>query len=165
MRGKSIFRAITLLFALMASQAAMAGDELCLVVTETGGAEVQFALSIDPVISFDDGWMVVETGDEAISWSSAIEGVADFHFAQGETTMVGRTIATGNGGTVFSAGKAYVSGLDAGASVCVYAIDGQLVSTTPASPGGEAVVDFSGLRAGTVYILRTPAASYKIVNK
>ncbi len=165
MKKKSLLRAIALLVVMVSSQVVRAaGSETCLAVTETSGAITYFALSADPSITFENDEMTVMTESEG-SLTVAIDDVVRYNFVEEVASMIGRTVATEGGSTVFSSGMAYVPGLKAGESVYVYTADGQQVSSTAASSNGEACVNLSGLKASTVYILRTPSASYKIVNK
>ncbi len=157
------FKAIAFLLVLMASQAMRAEEEICLVVTETSGAQTYFALSAFPEITIGDGALSVATEETGIT--VALEDFDHYAFADHETTMVGKAVLTEGGGTSFRAGMAFVSGLRPGDTVSVCTVDGRQVSSTTASQSGEAVVDLSGLKAGTVHILRTPSASYKIINK
>ncbi len=157
-----LFKAIALAL-FMTAPLAMMADELCLVVNETSGSQTYFALSEEPVATFEGTTMTVATSAMEITLS--IAEVDSYTFEQGMSTMIGKAVATEDGNTVFSNGMAYVTGLQPGASVRVYTIDGQQVSSTTASSTGEACVNLSSLKAGTVYVLRTPSASYKIMNK
>ena len=75
------------------------------------------------------------------------------------------TVADNGGKPEFANGKACFSGLKPGAQVSVYTLDGVKVMSVAADASGAATVDLGSLDKGTVYILRTPTAGYKLMNK
>ena len=79
---------------------------------------------------------------------------------------IDQTVVSENGGKPeFADGKVYFSGLKPGARVSVYTLDGVQALTVAAGSDGKASIDLGSLEKGTVYILRTPSAGYKILNK
>ncbi len=164
MKHNSFFKTAALLLFLASTLAARAEGETCLAVSEKDGTVTYFALSARPKITFSGTEMTVATEQEG-SITVAIAGILKYSFEEGQASMIGRTVATEEGNTTFTRGKAYVTGLKAGARVCVYTIDGRQVLATAATPGGEACVDLTVLEPGKAYILRTPSTSYKIFNK
>ncbi len=164
MRKTLLIKAILLLLALPLSQTMRAEDEtvMCLLVTETDGTETYFALSDKPVISFADGAMTVTSS--TLELTVALTGVVDYKLSS-VPTGIKSTYATQEGQASFSGKKACITGLKAGAAVNVFTVDGVKVASVSASPNGEANVDFSTLKTGTVYLLSTPTVTYKIMNK
>jgi hypothetical protein len=61
----------------------------------------------------------------------------------------------------YSFGEASFEGLNPGALVSVYSIDGKMVTKVKADQDGRASVSLMGLPNG-VYVLRTPSKSFKV---
>lgn len=136
-----------------------------LLVTENSGTETAFALADSPVITMDGGQMTVTAGSQTIT--VAIADVADYKFVTKEDipSSIGNVDAVSGAGLSLTGGRAYVSGLEPGARVGVYTVSGVQVAAVRASADGTATVELGTLKRGEVYILHTPAASYKVLNK
>ncbi len=163
MKQKSIIKtlALLLLLAVCPSVSAETSDAWYLVVTDGAGAQTVFALADQPATSFDGSDMTVAAGETSVTVSLA--ELASYELTQDVETTGIKAATTSN--TEFSNGKALVSGLTAGAVVSVYSIDGRMVSSEKADSDGRVSVDLTGLQSGAVYIIRTPGASYKVLNK
>ncbi len=163
---KSLYiKAALLMFVMCLSQSLRAADEdvPCLKITETDGTIVTFALSEPPVITYANDIMTVS--GVALTINVPLSEVVDLEFENTVANGIAKTVL-GDGSAAdasFIGGKAYISGLAAGAQVYVYTVDGQLVSSISASQEGSVCVDLGGLKSGVVYLLRTPAATYKII--
>lgn len=144
-----------------------------LVVTEMDGTQTSFKLADSPAITFAaaaDGEnvteMTVTAGDQTLT--VAIADVKDYVLMDKEDTpsAIDQTVVSENGGKPeFANGKVYFSGLKPGARISVYTLDGVQALTVAAGSDGKASIDLGSLEKGTVYILRTPSAGYKILNK
>lgn len=62
-------------------------------------------------------------------------------------------------------GQLAISGLQGGASVSVYALDGQLISVFKASANGDANVSLQGVAAGGVCIVKCGGGAFKVRTK
>ena len=136
-----------------------------LLVTENSGTETAFALADSPVITLADGQMTVTAGSQTIT--VAIADVADYKFVTKEDipSAIDNVDAGSRTELSLTGGRAYVSGLEPGARVSVYTVSGVQVAAVKASADGTATVELGALKRGEVYILRTPATSYKVLNK
>lgn len=67
--------------------------------------------------------------------------------------------------SVLSDGQLVISGLQGGASVSVYALDGQLISAVKASANGDASVSLQGVAAGSVCIVKCGGGAFKVRTK
>ncbi len=160
-----LLRMLVLLLVVSLSQALLAQEEeevLCLRVVETSGTTVRFAIDEKPTMTFNGSTMVV---DGRVSIEVALDEVEEYNFGYDVPTATGIAQVESDGQTEFSNGKAYISGLKEDSTVYVYTVDGQQVLAVRASAEGSAAVDLSALKHGVVYILRTPGASYKVMNK
>lgn len=149
-----------------------------LLVTEKGGAQTAFKFGENPVITFTqqaepEGDAVlllnVEAGEQLLS--VPVADVQDYKFVKeadlppSVSIEKDVTVADNGGKPEFANGKACFSGLKPGAQVSVYTLDGVKVMSVAADASGAATVDLGSLDKGTVYILRTPTAGYKLMNK
>ncbi len=149
-----------------------------LLVTEKGGAQTAFKFGENPVITFTqqaepEGDAVlllnVEAGEQLLS--VPVADVQDYKLVKeadlppSVSIEKDVTVADNGGKPEFANGKACFSGLKPGAQVSVYTLDGVKVMSVAADASGAATVDLGSLDKGTVYILRTPTAGYKLMNK
>ena len=150
------------LVALLLPLSAMAESVQCLVLTESNGAVSKFALTDAPVVTYSGSDMVVSCGDQTMT--VGLEGLT-LTFGEMETTRI-ETVKDGvteSDRLQFSFGEASFEGLQPGALVSVYSIDGKMQTKVKADQDGRASVSLMSLPKG-VYILRTPTKSYKIKN-
>ena len=144
-----------------------------LVVTEKSGAQTSFKLAEGPVITFAAAedetnvtLMNVVAGEQTLQ--VALADVQDYALVEKEDlpSAIEQAVVSDNGGKPeFADGKVYFSGLKPGARVAVYTLDGVQAMAVAADDGGRACVDLGALPKGTVYIMRTPTAGYKILNR
>ncbi len=192
MKKNVLLKAIALLFVATFAQTLWAQEEdevegYYLVMAYTESDEVDyFALAASPVVGFNDGTISVTTNEDGgytiadlpfdslrkmtIYPHDEVEVNEEEEEEQGDEGT-GDDDDTPDGITNianrpdFAAGKAYITGLEPGTEVYLYTADGQLVNAVAASQDGNACVDFNALKSGVVYLLRTPANTYKIINK
>ena len=137
-----------------------------LVVELIDGEASSFALEDAPHLTFANGEVVVKSNESSVSFS--LDGVKNYHFVT-KTVSLGieriTTTPSANEPTqAFTNGKATFSGLKAGATIAVYTIDGRAVKTVKAAEDGSAEIDLGSLPTG-IYIVRTPAKSFKVYQK
>lgn len=133
-----------------------------LVLTQTDGTIIaKFALSDSPVMTFQDGDVLVTCGDKTIQ--SSLEGIVSCTFSNElVTTGIRETVRpSSDGQPQFSFGTASFEGMQPGSRIIVYTLDGKAVASTVTDGEGRASISFANLQHG-VYILRTPGKSYKI---
>ena len=92
----------------------------------------------------------------------------NYHFVVEQvTTAIERPTVQPNGDDIrptIAFGEAKFNGLKAGTRIMVYSVEGKAITTVTATTDGQATVDLRSLPKG-IYILRTPAKSFKIYNK
>ncbi len=138
-------------------QAANSNEQL-LVLTQTDGNVSKFALADEPVITYSGNDIVVTCGDAVLQTSMA--NVESVTFEKGEPTSISE-MRTKDVTPSFSFNTASFEGLQAGAAINVFSIEGKMVSSSKADAEGKASIDMGNLPTG-VYILRTPNKSFKI---
>lgn len=150
------------LMALLLPQTAMAEAVPCLTLTESSGAVSKFAFTDAPVVTYSGSDMVVTCGDQTLT--VGLEGLT-LTYDEMEVTginVVKDSTADPNR-LQFSFGEASFEGLQSGALVSVYTIDGKMIARVKADHDGRASISLSSLPSG-VYILRTPSKAFKIKN-
>ena len=173
-----IMKSVAVSLLMLAAPSVMAQTEevtksMYLVVTEKGGTETAFKLADSPVITFEAAaegesvtTMNVVAGEQTME--IALADVQDYILVEKEDipSGIGQASVTDNGGKPeFAGGHVYFSGLKPGAKVTVYTVDGVQALAVTAGSDGKASIDIGTLEKGAVYILRTPTAGYKILNK
>lgn len=138
-----------------------------LVLTETNGTKTEFALDSYPVITIEANNLVITCKGKKLT--TALTGVQDYHFIEKKVpTSISSVPANDPKGETatpsFSFSNAEISGLQAGARVAIYNLNGTQVSSVTADAEGRVALDLSSLPKG-VYILRTPTKSFKFMNK
>ena len=148
------------LIALLLPLTAMAENVQCLVLTESSGAVSKFALTDAPVVTYSGSDMVVTCGDQTLT--VGLEGLT---LTYDEMEVTGIDVVKDSTADPdrlqFSFGEADFEGLQSGALVSVYSIDGKMITRVKADNEGRANISLSNLPSG-VYILRTPSKSFKI---
>ncbi len=137
-------------------------EVLCLTLATTDGDEIYFGLDDDPVITYGDKTITVESEPYSVV-DMSIYDLEMYYFADAIPTGIGAVPTMDGSSTEFSNGKVLVRGLNVGSQVAVYTADGQMVGSVTASEDGNVCVDLNSLKGNQVYILRTPSASFKIV--
>ena len=148
------------LVALLLPLSAMADTVECLVLTESSGAVSKFALADAPVVTYSGSDMVVTCGDQTLT--VGLEGLK-LTYNEMEVTSIEtvKDSAAESDHLQFSFGEASFEGLQPGALVSVYSIDGKMQTTVKADQDGRASISLMSLPKG-VYILRTPSKSFKV---
>lgn len=148
------------LVALLLPLSAMAESVKCLVLTESNGAVSKFALADAPVVTYSGSDMVVTCGDQTLT-----VGLEGLKLTYDEMDITGiekvKDSAVESDRLQFSFGEASFEGLQPGALVSVYSIDGKMQTKVKADQDGCASVSLMSLPKG-VYILRTPTKSFKL---
>ncbi len=152
------FMALLALLFLPASLRAADGNGQLLVLTQADGNVSKFALADNPVITYSGSDIIVTCGENILQTSMA--NIQSVTFDKGNSTDI-RELDGKEVTPSFSFNKASFEGLQTGARVMVFTIDGKMVSTMEADAEGKAQIDMSSLPTG-VYILRTPNKSFKI---
>lgn len=137
-----------------------------LVISLSDGSESKFSLADNPLITFNNDTLVVSCAGDDIA--VGIDGVKNYHFVVEQvTTAIERPTVQPNGDDIrptIAFGEAKFNGLKAGTRIMVYSVEGKAITTVTATTDGQATVDLRSLPKG-IYILRTPAKSFKIYNK
>lgn len=142
----------------------------CLVITfpgDTATTTVAIALQDEPVITFDNGNLVVKSAADTLS--VPLQGVKyGFETRKAFNPTTGISTITVPGAVSqepqFAFGNGEVSGLRAGARVTVYQINGQMVSSAVADSEGKVSLNLGNLPKG-IFIIKTPTKSIKIINR
>lgn len=151
---------LLVLVALLLPLSAMADTVECLVLTESNGTVSKFALAEAPVVTYSGSDLVVTCSGQTLT--VGLEGLT-LTFGEMEATRIEAV----KGGVKdadrlqYSFGEASFEGLNPGALVSVYSIDGKMVTKVKADQDGRASVSLMGLPNG-VYVLRTPSKSFKV---
>lgn len=133
-------------------------EVLCMVISHSDGTEATFALCDKPVVSHQNGNLVVESSTG--SMSTPLSDIAQWTFALSNINSIEET-PMANPQALYRFGQATISGLPAGTRVGVYGIDGKALMQAVSDGEGHVSIDLGQLPNG-VYILRTPHQSYKI---
>lgn len=165
-------KGIPLLLAMLAStlmtSASTSKAKQQFLVIVSGTDSVAFALTDEPVISFQDNNLVVKSLDDSL-----VVSLANASYFFDERTTAGST-TTGIGTLplpgisqeqpqlAFTNGM--VSGLRSGDIVRVFSVNGTLVKAIKADEQGHAPLELNQLPNG-VYIIRTLNNSIKIINR
>lgn len=133
------------LLTLIAATAAWA--ETALVVHQKSGGTVMYAFSDKPVVTYDEGYLIISVEGTQVSYP--LSDMQKFTFEQVEEDQV--TLIT------------------APASVApqptyIYSIDGKLMRTLQPSENGTTSASVDGLPTGT-YIIKNGKTTYKVAKK
>ncbi len=134
--------------------------EYSLVVNRASGGQYIFALSQEPVITFDDSNMKVTT-----SSGNTIEiPLSDVSsYKVNDATGVDEVMAKEEA-PILNDGQVIFTQVGAGQHVNVIMPNGVSVLTTKADDQGKAVVDLKALPKG-IYIVKSPKNSIKVINQ
>ena len=140
-----------------------------LLLRQADGTAVKFALTDYPVLTFEDGDLVVSCNGERISFGVQDLTTHEIIIEQVDKTptAIDRVVSSEGVSPSYPQigfGQASFSGLKEGQQIRVYTVDGKIVSTVKVAADGKAAVDLRSLPKG-VYILRAPNKSYKISNQ
>lgn len=155
------------LLALMALPLTAMADETkdvqYLILSQNNAKVAEFELSTLPVLSISsDSLVVVASGDSLVV---PLEGLSyAFETRQVTTGIDNVRINDNRSNESFAFSNGTVMGMKEGAKVGVYSINGLKVSEVTVSADGKASLNLSNLPKG-VYIIRTPARSFKVINR
>lgn len=147
-----------ILLLMMVSLVTMADEYL--VVHHQDGTQTEFGLATKPIITIQDGNMLVKS--RTADFSIAIANVKNYSFSDLTTGI--RTLDTNLEKPVVSNGHVVFSKLQSGNCIQVYAVDGRQIRSYTADATGVIDVDLTTLPKGT-YIVGSPASRIKITNK
>ena len=137
----------------------LAHAEEHLVLYNSDGTKIEFALSTNPVITLQDGTLLVKS--TATEFSIAIENVQNFVLYDNTTDI--NIIEESEAKPFISDGHVVFSQLKAGSKVYVYSTNGQQLLSFTADNSGRIDIFISSLPKG-ICILRSPTNSIKITN-
>lgn len=135
-----------------------------LVVEQTNGETVKFALASEPVQTYSGKETTITAGESTLTYS--LDGIKEQRFTTENVSTGIKTVNTDDSPATrqqISVNGAEVTGLKSGDRVQVYTIGGRLVKQSVADGEGRAAVSLGTLPQG-IYILRTPSKSFKIAN-
>ena len=136
-------------------------DKNTLIVHLTDGTSVSFLLAERPRVTFaGDSLRIVSSVAEAALLRSEVRR---FEFVADAASSV-VDVPTASGECVISKNLLSVSGLNAGATVRLYSLDGRLLRTAGASEAGVAYLSTDGLSAG-VYVINFNSTTLKFLKK
>ena len=139
----------------------VAENKNTLVVHLTDGTSVSFLLAERPSVTFaGDSLRIVSSVAEAALLRCE---VCRFEFVADAASSV-VDVPTASGECVISENLLSVSGLNAGATVRLYSLDGRLLRTAGASAAGVASLSTDGLSAG-VYVINFNSTTLKFLKK
>lgn len=144
---------------------ASAQNSCYLVVEQTNGQTVTFALANYPVQTYKGSETTLTVGADTLTYS--LDSIKEQRFKTINVATGIKTVRTDDSPAVrpqISITGAEVTGLKSGDRVQVYTIGGRLVKQSVADGEGRAAVSIGTLPQG-VYILRTPSKSFKIANR
>lgn len=158
MSKKSLTTLIALLAMLFLPGGLSAATGELLVLKLADQSVSKFELASSPVVTYSGNDIIVTCGEEVFQTSMA--NIETVKFEKDSSTGIER-ITTTEPRAAFTFGNASFEGMQAGATVTVYTLDGKVVAAAKADGEGRASISMSGLQRG-VYIIRTPNKSFKI---
>lgn len=129
-------------------------------VEQNNGAKYSFLLNDNPVVTYEDGYLVVN-GDASTSY--AIDGVRNFHFTMENETGVETQIVDIMRIVNVDESTVAVENAPAGANVVLVSTGGATVATTTASESGYATIGLPSAKG--VYVLTVGRQSFKVIRK
>ena len=139
----------------------VAEDKSTLVVHLTDDTSVGFLLAERPRVTFaGDSLRIVSSVAEAALLRSEVRR---FEFVADAASSV-VDVPTASGECVITENQLSISGLNAGATVRLYSLDGRLLRTAGASDAGVANLSTDGLSAG-VYVINFNSTTLKFLKK
>ena len=139
--------------------AAVANNTEPKIVIITGsGQTIEFLLANNPVITFQDNQLHVEDA-QGPQIDVDAEEVGRFNFVPSVVTNIDSAAEAAADEPQLVGSR--IKGLQPGARVEVFTLDGRKASTLTAGDNGTVVVDFGTLKAG-VYLIKTPHGAFKV---
>lgn len=132
-----------------------------LIVNKKSGESVEYKFEADPRVTFDAEDMVISTGDATVR-----HAIADLEKLTFTKTVGLDKVEASNVGISVAVTASYVSvkGLESGARLSVYALDGRFMADAVADASGAVTVNITNLSAG-IYVAASDAHSFKFVKK
>ena len=154
-------RLVALACVLMLGLAATAQNARFLIVTQNDDSQAGFALEEQPVVTCTNGVLKVTSPTQTLEVELA--NVKNYAFAE---TFQPTAIEQIKNDTkpVIQAGMAQFENLKPGTVINIYTVDGRNAGRAVANDIGSVSVDLTSLGSG-IFILATPNASYKILNR
>lgn len=134
--------------------------ETHLTIELKSGSKYNFALADKPVITFENGNLVVNGNSET---SYSIEGVLNFHFSEGEESKAKTLQANELQFTALDKDNIKISNANAGTIISLFTTNGIVLTNTKADNDGIAVVNLPKEKG--VYVLTAGNQSIKIIRK
>ena len=162
MKKNTFVKMVMTLFLLLSSNMMFADNGQCLRITEKGGTITEIPLSEFPIMVVEDD--VLKVGATSTLYMEiALADLKDYTLAfpaapaKKYDPSLDDDVVTGISNVKFS-------GMSPGAVISVYAPNGKLEGKVVAGEDGRVSTDLGSFGKG-VHILRTPAGSYKVINK
>lgn len=152
-RKKELLKLLLACGLMMAPLLCHAYTEPKVVINTSAGSSFEFYIADNPRITYQNNWLMIEN-DKGVTVSVEAADVAGFNFLPSDDTAIDDVRAEGRFGSM-------MSGLNAGSTVSVFALDGKTIQTMSAGSDGKAEIDFNQLPKG-VYIIKTDKGSFKI---
>ncbi|MGI6224020.1 MAG: hypothetical protein ACOYJG_10445 [Prevotella sp.] len=131
-----------------------------LIVEDNNGQTTAFALESAPVITCDNGQLIVESAEANLSLE--LSEVKSYYFEQQTADRIESQTAVKPTVDIIN-GNLTVINLRPNDPVSIFGIDGKLIASSKAAADGT--VTINGLRNNGVVIVRTPQLSFKILVK
>lgn len=128
-------------------------------LTHANGQEVIFDLRDNPVITFHDGDIRIESDDDSVEMpldDTRLEYVDDGSFTDIQSPE--------NAQSQFEDGRIVFQGLHAKQRISIVTLDGKVVSTLHADGNGRQTIDTSRLKTGA-YIIKAGKFAIKFIKK
>ena len=162
MKKNTIVKMMMMLFLLLTSSSMFAAGTQYLRITEKGGTVIEIPLSEYPIINVENN--VLKVGASTIIYMEiALDDIENYTLAfpaapaKKYDPALDDDVVTGITNVKFS-------GMAPGTVINVYAPNGKLEGKVVAGENGRVSTDLGSFGKG-VHILRTPAGSYKVINK
>ena len=139
----------------------LADSQNTLVVKLKNGAETTFFLKDKPNVTFEGTDLKVVSNKETVTF--ALSDVLRFEYAKKDPTGINETVIDPTD-VRFQDGVLVISKLKAGASVCIYALDGKLLRQLTAHRSGTYRLSLSELPTG-LYLVKADNVTYKITKQ
>ncbi len=162
MKKNTFVKMAMMLVLLLSSNMMFADNAQYLRITEKGGAVVEIPLAEAPIMLVENDVLKVGATSK-IYLEVALADLQDYTMAF-PAAPAKKYDPTLDDEVVTGITNVKVSGLAPGAVISVYAPNGKLEGKVVAGENGRVSTDLGSFGKG-VHILRTPAGSYKVINK
>ncbi len=152
---------IALFLASVATPGVLAETLTHVTVWSNSGETSHFALSEQPVVTFEGNQLVLVSADSRYEF--LISDVDKFTFTNPASVELNE-IDTATVVISLSGDEIKLSGLNPGSLVSLYAMDGRVVLTSQADSDGVCIESIASLSGG-IYLIRTESKTFKILKK